>query len=68
MTNRESADSDIKKPSNDNKLGGAYKDYIISSSGNREGGCGTSLNGMFRGDCEHCDHIFCDQCNWVEQK
>ena len=48
--------------------GGSYKEYNLSSDGKREGGCGTSLNGMFRGDCKNCDHLDCAQCNWEEEK
>ena len=48
--------------------GGFYKPSFTTPDGKREGGCGTSMNGMFRGDCKNCDHMGCDQCNWVEEK
>lgn len=46
--------------------GGVYTEH--ASDGIRDGGCGTSKNGMFRGDCKNCDHTDCAQCNWSEQK
>ncbi|MBE6644456.1 MAG: hypothetical protein E7612_03645 [Ruminococcaceae bacterium] len=50
-----------------NTPGGVYTEHAPSLDG-QTGGCGTSKNGMFRGDCKNCDHLDCSQCNWTEEK
>ena len=72
MNDKLNKDSAVSSENGENAVkdtpGGAYKAYFTTEDGQRLGGAGTSLNGMFRGDCKKCDHLGCDQCNWEESK